>query len=164
MTRQGIQILDPDTGEVVGACRGPTASGECPYAGKDGVVPCAGHLIRPPGADRGLWPLSVPRHYRYCEVGWNAKAISCLTEAEACRDKWRAGAAKETERVFARAAAGDPRYRKMTVSQLQTTGLWRWRLSTPAVQLSKSEEKNRERARLYLTFAGYRRLSTGRLP
>ncbi|MEU7906126.1 hypothetical protein [Actinoplanes sp. NPDC049118] len=123
-------------------------------------MPCAGYLISPPGADRRFWPLTVPRNHRYCELGWSARALSCLAEAEACRKKWDAGAARETERVFARAAAKDPRYRKMTTRELKTTGLWRWRLSTSAIQLAKSEEKHRERARVYLKFAEFRRLST----
>jgi hypothetical protein len=63
MSTQSIEILDPGTGKVVDVCRGPTSSGRCPRAGMNGVVPCAGHLIRPPGADRRLWPLSVPRNY-----------------------------------------------------------------------------------------------------
>jgi hypothetical protein len=111
-----------------------------------------------------MWPVLVPRDYRHCEVGWNEQALVCLQEAEACRAEWRAGAATETKRVFARAAAGDARYRKMTVSQLQKTGLWRWRLSTSAIQLARSEGKHRERARLYLSFAEHRRLSAIQQP
>jgi hypothetical protein len=159
MTTQSIQVLDPDTGMVIGVCRGPTPSGRCPLAGRNGVVPCAGRLISPPDADDRFWPLSVPRNHRHCEFGWNARAVADLEEAEACRAKWRAGAARETKRVFARAAAGDPRYRRMTTRQLESTGLWRWRLSTSAIQLSRSEEKHEKRARMYLNFAEYRRLT-----
>ncbi|GID91577.1 hypothetical protein ACFQFC_01890 [Amorphoplanes digitatis] len=83
-----------------------------------------------------------------------------MPQAEACRAEWDAGAAHETRRVFARAAAGDRRYNKMTTRQLKKTGLWRWRLSTSAIQLTKSEQKQRERARIYLRFAEFRRLST----
>jgi hypothetical protein len=111
MNTQSIEILDPGTGKVVDVCRGLTSSGRCPRAGMNGVVPCASHLIRPPGADRRLVAVVGAPELRYCDLGWNAKAISCLTEAGACRDKWKAGAASETRRVFARAAAGDPRYR-----------------------------------------------------
>jgi hypothetical protein len=160
MRAQRIEIRDPDTGGLVGVCQGPAASGACPSAGPNGVVPCAGRLISPPHPDRRLWPLAVPRGYRYCELGWTARALSCLTEAENCRDKWNAGADRETERVFARAAGGDPRYRAMTPSQLSTTGRWRWRLSTSAMQLSRAEERARERARLYLRFADFRRHAT----
>jgi len=157
MTAQGIEVRDPRTGDLVALCPGPSRSGTCPFAGRNGVVPCAGHLISPPDADRRLWPMSVPSDHRYCELGWNARALACLSEAESCRAKWQAGVSSETKRVFARAAAGDPRYKKMTSRELESTGLWRWRLSTSAVQLAKSEEKQRERARLYMSFAGFRR-------
>jgi hypothetical protein len=159
MSTQDVQILDPTTGELVAVCRGPTATGKCPRAGKNGVVPCAGCLLLPPHADHRLWPMSVPADYRFCELGWNARALTCLDAAETCRVKWEAGAARETERVFARAAAGDPRYRKMTPRELKTTGRWRWRLSTSAIQLARAEEKHRERASMYLSFAEFRRLS-----
>jgi hypothetical protein len=164
MATQGIQVRDPQTGELVGVCPGPTASGTCPFAGKNGVVPCAGLMVSPPHADRRFWPLTVPPGHRYCELGWNARALSCLAEAEICRAKWRAGAMSETKRVAARAAAGDPRYKRMTASQLEKTGLWRWRMSTSAIQLTKAEEKQRERARLYLSFAEFRRLATLQAP
>ena len=164
MTTHGIQVRDPHTGELVGVCPGPTSAGTCPFARKNGVVPCAGYMVSPPHADRRFWPLTVPVGHRYCEVGWNARALSCLAEAEACRAKWQAGAASETKRVAARAASGDPRYKRMTVSQLEKTGLWRWRLSTSAIQLAKAEEKQRERARLYLSFAEFRRLATLQAP
>lgn len=160
MNTQSIEIRDPDTGGVVGVCRGPTPSGTCPFARNNGVVPCAGYLVSPPKADRRFWPLPVPRNHRHCELLWNTRALSCLSEAEACRAKWQAGVARETRRVFARAADGDPRYKGMTTRQLRKTGLWRWRLSTAAIQLAKSEEKQRERARLYLNFAEFRRAST----
>jgi hypothetical protein len=160
MISKDIAILDPGTGARIGICHGPTASGTCPFARRNGIVPCAGRLIAPPGADHRFWPLAVPPDHRYCELGWNALAVACLAEAEDCRAKWRAGADSETRRVLARAAKGDPRYRKMTPAQLKTTGLWRWRLSTSAVQLRKAEDKQRERARAYLGFSEFRRLST----
>jgi hypothetical protein len=106
----------------------------------------------------------VPVNYRYCELGWEAQASACLRRAEDCRRKWRDGAATETARVFARAKQGDPRYRKMTDSELRITGQWRWRLSTSAIQLARSEEKQRERARLYLEFGDFRRRATSQLP
>ncbi|MFD0522037.1 hypothetical protein [Paractinoplanes durhamensis] len=135
-------------------------TGTCPFARRNGVVPCAGQLISPPDADHRFWPLTVPPNHRYCELGWNSLALACLAEAEDCRNKWQAGAESETRRVLARAAGGDPRYAKMTTAELRTTGLWRWRLSTSAIQLQKAEEKQRERARVYLDFAEFRRLST----
>ena len=164
MSTHGVDVIDAETGDVIGVCPGPAPSGTCPFAGKNGVVPCAGHLIRPPGADRRFWPLPVPRHHRYCELGWNARAQHCLAEAEDCRARWQAGANSQTQWVFARAAAKDPRFKKMNSSQLRETGLWRWRLSTSAIQLAKAEEKQRDRARMYLRFAEYRRLSTLQLP
>jgi hypothetical protein len=159
MITQDVQIRDQVTGKLVGVCRGPDATGACPRAGKNGVVPCAGCLILPPNADPRLWPLPVPPNYRFCELGWNARALTCLDEAEVCREKYEAGAAKETKRVFARAAAGDPRYKKMTTRELKITGRWRWRLSTAAQRLARAEEKHRERAHMYLSFAEFRRLS-----
>jgi hypothetical protein len=164
MITKGIKVLDPETGTPVALCPGPTAAGACPFAGPSGVVPCAGHLIAPPGADHNLWPLTVPAGHRYCELGWNALALACLTGAEDCRARWQAGADREVERVRARAAGGDPRYKKMTPAQLETTGVWRWRLSTSAIHLRKSEEKQRERARAYLHFAEFRRMSSEQLP
>jgi len=164
MITQRIEILDPDSGEPVSSCRGPTAEGGCPRARRDGVVPCAGYLVRPVGADPRLWPLPIPRGYRHCEVSWDAQATTCLGRAEVSRRRWRAGAARETEKVFALARAKDPRYRKMTPRQLRDTGWRRWRQSGAGVQLARSERRNREQARLYLSFAEFRRIAANQLP
>lgn len=153
MTSIGIRVLDPTTGELVTVCRGPASSGACPFTGKDGVVPCSGLLISPPDADPRLWPVYVPPGQRHCEFSWNDLASACLRKAEACRRKSRAGLDRETRRVTVLAAAGDPRYRRMTASELRSTARWRWRLSPRAQALSRSEEKQRERARMYLSFA-----------
>jgi len=157
MITNRIKILDPDTGAIVDVCHGPTPDGGCPRARRNGVVPCAGYLISPPEADPRLWPLPVPRDYRHCELGWSEQALRCLEKAETYRRRWRAGAARETGRVFERAAQRDPRFRKMTRLQLLDTGLRRWRLTGSAVQLARAEKRQRERARLYLSFAEFRR-------
>ena len=122
-------------------------------------MPCAGCLISPVVADGRLWPLSVPRDYHYCDVGWTEQAASCLKVAEDCRDKWRAGLDRERRRVDVLAARGDYRYRRMTPRERACTSLWCWRLSTAAIQLAKREEKCRERSRMYLSFAEFRRIS-----
>jgi hypothetical protein len=101
----------------------------------------------------------VPSNYRHCELGWSAQAASCLRKAEAYRRRWRTGAAREIDRVFDRAAHRDHRFRTMSRPQLLDTGLWRWRLSATAVRLARSEKTQQERARLYLSFAEFRRMS-----
>lgn len=162
MITQHIEILDPATGEPVGSCHGPTATGGCPRARKDGVVPCAGYLVRPVGADSRLWPLPIPRGYRHCEISWDAQADKCLRRAEISRRRWLAGAARETERIFALARAGDRRYRKMTPRQLRDTGWRRWRESDAGIRLAGWERRQREQARLYLSFAEFRRIAASR--
>ncbi|MEU4424766.1 hypothetical protein AB0F81_29450 [Actinoplanes sp. NPDC024001] len=126
-------------------------------AGSDGVVPCAGLLISPAHADPEYWPLRIPSGYRHCDVLWNERALSCLEKAENSRRRWQSGLALENRRVVALAAAHDPRYRRMTARQLEKTALWRWRLSTAAQALRRSENNSRERAEKYLAFVEFRR-------
>lgn len=157
MTTNGIQIRDPVTGALFGVCSGPTERGTCPRAARNGVVPCAGHLIQPRVGDPQYWPVYVPAGYRHCEVGWHEQAAACMQKALACRRQWHAGLKEQTRRIMDRAAAGDPRYRTMTVRQVEKTAWWYWRLSPYAGRLSQSEIKCRERARLYLRIAEHRR-------
>ncbi|MBM2616294.1 hypothetical protein JIG36_12075 [Actinoplanes sp. LDG1-06] len=158
MTRT-IHILDPDTGLLVRVCRGPSAAGACPLAGPDGVVPCAGFLVAPAGADPEYWPLPIPLGYRHCDVTWNERARSGLDKAERAQARWQAGLDRELRRVRVLAGAKDPRYRRMTDRDLEKTALWRWRLTGEAQSLRRSQEKNERQAQSYLAFMRYRRAS-----
>ncbi len=51
------------------------------------------------------------------------------------------------------AAAGDPRFRKMTDAQLQVTARWRWSQSAEGQYLKGLEEKFTAWAHMYLSFA-----------
>jgi hypothetical protein len=159
-----IRVLHPVTGECVRTCHGPSPSGACPLAGPDGVVPCAGFLIAPAGADPEYWPLPIPDGYRHCDVIWNERAQSGLHHAERARERWQAGLNREIERVRALAAANDPRYRNMSSRDLGTTALWRWRLTGEAQALRRSEEKNERQADTYLAFVAFRREASSPRP
>lgn len=159
MTMNLIRVLDPDTGETVRVCHGPSRTGACPLAGPDGVVPCAGLLIAPSRPDPEYWPLPVPAGYRHCDVIWNERARSGLDKAEQAREQWQAGLSREIKRVRYLASVKDPRYRKMTERELEKTALWRWRLTGEAQSLRRSEEKNERQAEAYLAFVKFRRTS-----
>lgn len=158
MTTIRVHILHPATGRLLGACRGPTASGACPLAGEDGVVPCAGFLIAPATtADPEYWPLPVPAGYRHCDLRWNELAEAGLRGAENCRARWQAGLERERRRARVLARSRDPRYRWMTTAELEKTARWRWRLSPDAQALRRSERKYQEQAATYLAFVKFRR-------
>jgi hypothetical protein len=157
MTTRRIQVRQPRSGKIVGVCPGPTDAGACPFAGPGGVVPCAGFLIGPPGADPRYWPLPVPAGYRHCDVPWNEMAAASLDKAEQCRRRWRAGLRHRTARVRTLAVRGDPRYRAMSPHDLDLTALWYWRLSSTAQGLRRGEKRAQERAETYLAFAEHRR-------
>ncbi|GIF12873.1 hypothetical protein [Actinoplanes teichomyceticus] len=157
MSTTTVAIREPVTGQVIDVCRGPTPAGVCPRAGRDGVVPCAGHLVGPPQGDARYWPVWVPPGCRQCRLNWNEQAAGCLREAERCRDRWHAGLVRETDRVYAQAAAGDPRFRRMSDRELRITALWRWRLSSRALALRRAERKQRDWSRLYLSLAEQQR-------
>ncbi|MEV4346453.1 hypothetical protein AB0J83_18455 [Actinoplanes sp. NPDC049596] len=162
MSGRGIRILDPRTGKLTGRCPGPASSGECPLAGADGVVPCAGLLIEPVSADPEYWPLAVPRGYRHCDVPWNERARAYMRKAQRSHARWAEGLEQETSRIFRLAASGDRRYRDMTDYQLRTTALWRWRKSPFAEADRRREERSRHRAGVYLSFVRHRRGSAGK--
>jgi hypothetical protein len=152
-----IRVRQPETGTIVRSCPGPTAAGACPFAGADGVVPCAGHLIEPDRADAQHWPLPIPHGYRYCDIPWHEKAAAALRKAENCRNQWRAGLDRRTARIRYLAAHHDPRYRDMSPRQLELTALWYWRLSTEAQGLRHAEKRAQEEAETYLAFIEHRR-------
>jgi hypothetical protein len=70
-----VDIVDPDTNEVVSHCVGPTAQGGCPGSGPDGVVLCAGCRIDPHGAGPEYWNLWVPPGSKQCPRGWNLDQV-----------------------------------------------------------------------------------------
>lgn len=160
MTIQRIDILDPATGSAVDHCRGPTGTGACPRAGRDGVVACAGRLMAPLNGDPQFWPVWVRPNSRHCALNWNRRALSCLRQAEAYRDQWLARLTMETDYVAARAAAGDLRFTRMTPRELELTGRWRWILSPQARHLAELEQRYRRRAYMYLAFANFQVRST----
>ncbi|SNY59133.1 hypothetical protein [Paractinoplanes atraurantiacus] len=162
MTRTDIRIFDPRTGELVRRCAGPTPAGLCPIIGEDGVVPCAGLLIAPAGADPEYWPLSVPRGYRHCDLPWNERAWAYARRAQRSHARWAQGLAEETARIFRLAAKGDRRYRDMDEYELRTTALWRWRKSPFAEADRSREERSRHRAGAYLSYIRQRHSSAGR--
>lgn len=163
MTTDGIQVLHPVTGGVVRICRGPTPSGRCPFTAPGGIVPCAGMLLAPMHADPTCWPVRVPAGYRHCDLPGNERAQACLRKAENCRQRWQRGLERETQRMMILAAARDPRYRKMTTTQLKRTALWCWRLSAAGQALRRSEAHSREQAHDYLEFLKYRRKAGARV-
>jgi hypothetical protein len=160
MTSQNVEIRDQATGTVVDHCKGPTETGACPRAGKDGVVACANRLIAPSHADPRYWPLWVPPNSRHCALNWNLQAVDALEQAESHRNQWLAGLAKETEYVKRRADEGDPRFAFMTSAELERVGRWRWTHTHRAKSLDSWEHTYRERARIYLAFAELRTRST----
>ncbi|BCY09403.1 hypothetical protein [Actinoplanes sp. L3-i22] len=160
MNTRVVEIRNPATGAVTGTCQGPTPAGSCPYAGRDGVVPCAGRLVGPAEGDPRCWPVWVPPGCRQCRITFNDQAVACLRAAERYRDQWDAGLHRERERVRALAARKDPRFRGMSDRQLQVTALWRWRLSGPAQGLRHAEQKQRDWGRMYLALAEQQRAAT----
>ncbi|GAA4607413.1 hypothetical protein BJY16_006322 [Actinoplanes octamycinicus] len=160
MSTRAIEIRDPSTGEITDRCQGPGPDGACPRTGRHGVVPCAGRLIGPRGADPRYWPIWVPPGCRQCRLNWNAQAATCLRAAERCHDQWEEGLAQEIAHVRTQAARGDPRFRDMSARQQRVTALWRWRLSSPAQGLRQAEQKQRDRSRLYLSLAEQQRAGT----
>jgi hypothetical protein len=165
MTTRKIQIRQPGTNAIVGTCPGPAEAGTCPFADATGVVPCAGFLIEPAGADHQHWPLPIPAGYRHCDVPWNERAVASLRKAENCRRQWQTGLRNRRTRVRRQAAGRDPRYRDMSPRDLDLTALWYWRLSTTAQGLRRGEKRAQEEAETYLAFTEHRRNSAreGRL-
>lgn len=164
MTIQRIDILDPATGAVVDQCRGTTSTGACPRAGRDGVVACAGRLMAPLKGDPQYWPVWVRPNSRHCSLNWNRSAQFWLRQAEGYRDQWYARLTAEINYVKARAAAGDPRFKRMTPRELEVTGRWRWILSLQARHLVELEQTYRRRAHMYLTFVEFQGRSSPPLP
>lgn len=46
-----LVMRDPDTGDEVDRCAGPKADGSCPRVAVGEVLPCAGCILEPRGAD-----------------------------------------------------------------------------------------------------------------
>ncbi|HEX6077631.1 MAG TPA: hypothetical protein VFZ32_20535 [Micromonosporaceae bacterium] len=160
MTIQSVDIRDRTTGEVVDHCKGPTEAGACPRASKDGVVACANRLVAPSDAGPQHWPLWVPPKSRHCVLPWNLQAMRSLEQAEANRNQWLAGLAKEIEYVKGRAEEGDPRFVHLTPGELERVGRWRWSHSHRAKSLDAWERTYLERTRIYLAFTELRMRST----
>lgn len=160
MTTQSVEIRNATTGAVVDHCRGPSETGVCPRAGRDGVVACAGRLVVPPDADPRHGPLWVPPESRHCVLGWSLQAILHLKQAEMYHRQWLAGLAKEINHVRVRAEYRDSRFEYMTPSELERIGRWRWTHSHRAKSLDALERDCRERARMYLAFAEFRLRAT----
>jgi hypothetical protein len=92
------------------------------------------------------------------------RAVFCREHAEDSRLQWFAGRQREIAYVTARAAAGDPRFRNMTHSQLLMTGAWRWSQSSRGQYLSRLETKFTEWAHMYLSFAEVEALNDHGVP
>jgi len=70
-----VDIVDPNSGEVVSHCLGPSSAGSCPLAGPDGTVLCSGSRIKASSAEPEYWNLWVPRASQHCPSAWNLEAI-----------------------------------------------------------------------------------------
>jgi hypothetical protein len=75
MNETRVDFLDAATGETIDHCHGPTRGGGCPYADRNGIVPCNGCRIAPMGAGPELWLVYVPPASRHCPSAWNLEAI-----------------------------------------------------------------------------------------
>jgi hypothetical protein len=75
MADDRVALLNNDSGEVVGYCTGPTATGSCPSAGLGGVVGCAGYRIAPPNASSVYWLMWVPVGSRQCPLSWDLEYV-----------------------------------------------------------------------------------------
>jgi hypothetical protein len=92
------------------------------------------------------------------------RAVFCREHAEESRHQWFVGRQREITYVMARAGVGDPRFKRMTHSQLQMTGAWRWSQSSQGQYLSKLEAKFTEWAHMYLSFAEVEALNEHGVP
>lgn len=75
MKETRVDIVDATTGETVAYCNGPTQTGSCPYADKDGNMPCNGRRIFPMDAGPELCLIFVPPQSRHCPQAWNLDSI-----------------------------------------------------------------------------------------
>ncbi|MFB9413734.1 hypothetical protein [Dactylosporangium matsuzakiense] len=152
MSSDRIEILDATTAARLGHCSGPTTAGECPAA-DEGPVPCAGRLVRPPGADPQAWPMWVPPDSHHCPLGSAHRAAECLRQADFYQDAWLAGLRRQTELVHHLAAAGDKRFKDEPPDELARISRLRWLGSPYAQELARMEQTFRQRAQGYLAFA-----------
>jgi hypothetical protein len=83
------------------------------------------------------------------------RAWYCRTQAEAAREKWFAGRAREIDYVVGRADSGDPRFCDMSDRELEITGRTRWSQSLEAQKLQNIEQRYGRWAELYLAFAQF---------
>lgn len=70
-----VDIVDPINDEVVNQCFGPTAGGNCPWAGRNGVVLCNGCLVASPSAGPEYWRMWVPPASHHCPKAWNLESV-----------------------------------------------------------------------------------------
>jgi hypothetical protein len=92
------------------------------------------------------------------------RALFCRKQAESYRRHWFAGREREIAYVMERAYAGDARFRRMTVAQLEKTARWRWSQSAYAQYFSRLEKTYSEWAHMYLAFAEVQVLNRGEKP
>lgn len=70
-----VDIVDPNTDEVVSHCFGPSVDGNCPMAGSDGIVACNGNRIAARNAGPELWNLYIPPRSQHCPRAWNLESL-----------------------------------------------------------------------------------------
>lgn len=73
--RDRVDILDPETDQVVDHCYGLTSEGRCPDANRDGVVLCNGRRVAPTGSGPEFWLILVPPASRQCPMSWDLGSI-----------------------------------------------------------------------------------------
>lgn len=75
MNETRVDILDAASGEIIDYCNGPLPEGSCPYAERDGTVPCSGRRIAPMDSGPEWWLIYVPPASRHCPQAWNLESV-----------------------------------------------------------------------------------------
>jgi hypothetical protein len=75
MEDKQVEFLDPVTGATIDHCNGPSSEGRCPYADRQGKVPCNGLRIAAPDAGPELWHTFVPPGSRHCPQAWSLEEV-----------------------------------------------------------------------------------------
>lgn len=77
------------------------------------------------------------------------RATWCRHQAERCRRMWYAGRREQIEYVRERAFAGDRRFRRFSLAELDAIGKYRWSHSEAGQRLRQRERTFTEWARMY---------------
>jgi len=83
------------------------------------------------------------------------RAQHCRARAEFYRNEWFMGREVEVESVKSLAAAGDRRFRKRSLAELESIGRSRWRMRVAAQDLIAMEQMYTRWAMMYLEFAKF---------